>query len=79
MEEELIKEYSNGEVTIVWQPAKCAHSRICWTKTAGLPQVFNPMTKPWINPNGASTAEIIAQVNKCPSGALSYFLNERKE
>jgi len=26
--------------------------------------------------NGATTERIIEQVKKCPSGALSYFLNE---
>ena len=29
--------YTNGEVTIVWKPALCTHSRRCWT---GLPDVF---------------------------------------
>lgn len=62
------KEYSNGEVTIVWQPEKCAHSGVC-VKT--LPQVYNPKNKPWIQPENAGTEELIAQVSKCPSGALS--------
>ena len=26
--------------------------------------------------DGATTERIIEQVNKCPSGALNYFLNE---
>jgi uncharacterized Fe-S cluster protein YjdI len=64
----VIKTYSNGQVTIVWQNALCAHSAVCFK---GLPEVFNPQQRPWINPKGATTAQIIAQVNKCPSGALS--------
>ena len=40
------KKYSNGEVTILWQPAKCIHSGIC-VKT--LPKVYNPKEKPWIS------------------------------
>ena len=28
--------------------------------------------EPWIDPDGASVAEIIATIEKCPSGALSY-------
>ena len=64
----ITKEYSNGEVTIVWKPEKCIHSGIC-VKT--LPQVYNPKEKPWIKPENASSEEIIWQVSKCPSGALS--------
>ena len=73
------KEYSNGEVTIVWQSGLCIHSTKCWKGQAGLPQVFNPAEKPWIKPEGASTERIIAQVKQCPSGALSYYMNTGKE
>ena len=64
--------YSNGAVTILWQPDKCIHSGICFK---GLPAVFDPRKKPWIEPSQASTNAIIQQVKKCPSGALS-ILNE---
>jgi uncharacterized Fe-S cluster protein YjdI len=33
--------------------------------------VFNPRRRPWIDATAATTAEILAQVAKCPSGALS--------
>ncbi|MCU0361185.1 MAG: (4Fe-4S)-binding protein, partial [Bacteroidia bacterium] len=72
------KEYSNGEVTIVWQSGLCIHSTKCWKGHAGLPEVFNPAEKPWIKPEGANTERIIAQVKQCPSGALSYYLNTKK-
>ena len=62
------KEYSNGEITIVWQPKKCIHSGVC-VKT--LPKVYNPQERPWIKPENATTQELIDQVGKCPSGALS--------
>lgn len=63
-----MKEYSNGEITILWQPKKCTHSGIC-VKT--LPQVYNPKLRPWIKMENATTEELKAQVAKCPSGALS--------
>jgi uncharacterized Fe-S cluster protein YjdI len=68
--------YTNGEVTIVWKPEVCIHSTLCWK---GLIEVFNPKEKPWIKPMGATTERIIEQVRKCPSGALSYFLNSDEE
>lgn len=62
------KEYSNGEITIVWQPNKCIHSGVC---VMTLPKVYNPKERPWIKPENATTQELIDQVAKCPSGALS--------
>ena len=66
------KKYTNGEVTVVWKPAVCIHSKKCWT---GLIEVFNPKEKPWIKMDAASTERIIEQVKQCPSGALSFFMN----
>ncbi len=62
------KEYSNGEITILWKAEKCTHSGVC---VRTLPQVYNPKEKPWIKIQNASSEELIAQVGKCPSGALS--------
>lgn len=62
-----IREYSNGEVTIVWNSALCIHSEKC---VNGLPGVFNINSSPWIDPTKGSSEEIVEQVSKCPSGAL---------
>jgi len=70
-----IKKYTNGEITVVWQPDKCIHSANCLN---GLPEVFDPDKRPWVNILGADTERIIEQVKKCPSGALSYFINKEK-
>jgi uncharacterized Fe-S cluster protein YjdI len=64
-----IKEYSNGDITIIWQPAKCIHAGVCVKK---LPKVYHPQERPWILPENATTEELIDQINQCPSGALSY-------
>jgi uncharacterized Fe-S cluster protein YjdI len=69
---DITKRYTNGEVSIVWKPDLCIHSTICFK---GLPSVFNPQKKPWVTPEGSTTGRIIEQVKKCPSGALSYYLN----
>ena len=70
-----VKHYTNGEVTIVWKPGLCRHSTVCWKGENSLRAVFDPMKRPWIRPDGAGTAQIIEQVKRCPSGALSFFLN----
>ena len=68
----ITKKYTNGDVTVVWKPALCIHSKKCWT---GLPEVFNPREKPWVKAEGAASDTIIAQVDQCPSGALSWYRN----
>ncbi|MBK8450425.1 MAG: (4Fe-4S)-binding protein [Saprospiraceae bacterium] len=73
---EIIKKYKNDSLTIVWKPGLCIHSTKCWKGEHGLLAVFNPSEKPWIKPFGASTESIIAQIKTCPSGALSFFINE---
>jgi putative redox protein len=65
--------YPNDEITVVWKPDVCKHSGRCVTQ---LPGVFNTQAKPWINTKGATTEVIINQVQKCPTGALSFYRNE---
>jgi predicted GNAT family acetyltransferase/uncharacterized Fe-S cluster protein YjdI len=67
------KDFSNGELTIVWRPVKCIHSGIC-VKT--LPKVYDPKAKPWIQPEHATTDQLVQQVDQCPSGALTYYFNQ---
>jgi uncharacterized Fe-S cluster protein YjdI len=67
------KKYSNGDVTVVWQSAKCIHSGNC---VRNLPEVFKPQSSPWINVDNASSEAIVAAVAKCPSGALSIQQTE---
>lgn len=76
---DITKHYTNGEVTIVWQPALCIHSKICWDAVTGLPEVFHPATRPWITPGDVPSARIIEHVQKCPSGALSFFMNDEAQ
>jgi uncharacterized Fe-S cluster protein YjdI len=76
MEKEITKKYDNGEITVVWQPHKCIHSAICFR---GLPSVFDPTRRPWVTVEGAPSVEIMEQINKCPSGALSYTVNEQND
>ena len=72
---EIIKEYSNSDITVVWKPSVCSHSKKCWKE---LIQVFDPRNKPWIDMDGATTERIKKQVNTCPSKALSYISKNEK-
>jgi len=60
--------YTNNEITVAWKPGLCKHAARCATQ---LPQVFNPAMKPWVKMDGATSKEIIEQVSRCPTGALS--------
>lgn len=75
MENPKEKLYTNGEITVSWKSERCIHSAVC---RDGLLKVFNPKARPWINMDAATTEEIIAQVNKCPSGAISWHRNGQK-
>jgi uncharacterized Fe-S cluster protein YjdI len=74
--ENMIKKYSNNEITVVWKPDLCTHSRLCWKE---LPEVFDPKKRPWVNIQGSSTNKIVEQIKKCPSGALTYYTNDKKD
>ena len=67
--------YKNKDITVLWQPTLCKHSGICFK---GLPAVFDPRRKPWVEMDKAGTEAIMNQVKKCPSGALSYSFNEKE-
>lgn len=73
---DITKHYTNGDITVVWQSGKCIHSGNC---VRNLSAVFNPKESPWIQLDKAGTADIIATVNKCPSGALSILKKEEDE
>jgi uncharacterized Fe-S cluster protein YjdI len=66
---DIVKHYTNGEVTVIWKPELCIHSAVC---VGGLPQVFHPKELPWITLERATTDAITQQVDRCPSGALSW-------
>jgi uncharacterized Fe-S cluster protein YjdI len=71
-EREISKEYTNGDITIIWKPKTCIHAAEC---VKLLPEVYKPDEKPWIQMENASQEDLIKQINECPSGALSYKLS----
>jgi len=61
--------YAGRSITILDNRAICAHAGFC---SDGLKEVFKEEGDPWIDPDGATAAQVIATIEKCPSGALSY-------
>ncbi|MBI4290443.1 MAG: CDGSH iron-sulfur domain-containing protein [Betaproteobacteria bacterium] len=64
-------DYAGKRITIHDNRGICSHAGFC---TEGLKSVFRMGEEPWIDPDGASAEEIIETVKKCPSGALSYSI-----
>jgi CDGSH-type Zn-finger protein len=64
-------DYVGKRITIHDNRGICAHAGVC---TDRLKTVFRMGKEPWIDPDGASVEEIIETVVKCPSGALSYSI-----
>lgn len=70
-----VKKYQKDDLTVVWKPDLCIHSENCFK---GLPGVFNPKARPWINVDGAEQVAIVDQVKACPSGALSFLIRGKE-
>jgi len=64
--------YTGKQITIHDNRGICAHAGHC---TNQLSEVFKLGEKPWIDPDGAAVSSIIKTINECPSGALSYTVN----
>ncbi len=41
--------------------------------------MYNPYGKPWITIEKATTEQLKEQLAKCPSGALSYYMNDSEK
>ena len=58
--------------TVTWDRARCIHARAC---VEGLPSVFDPERRPWIEPDQAEADAVAAVVPRCPTGALHLTRN----
>lgn len=70
------KEYQLNDVTVVWEPSLCIHSKKC---VHGLPEVFKPTEKPWVQPENTTTNALKATIDTCPSGALRYYIKGQEK
>ena len=65
--------YRGKSITVHDNRTICSHAAYCVKE---LKTVFKKDAQPWINPDGDSVDAIIRVVEKCPSGALSYEIND---
>ena len=63
------REYTGRDLRVHYNRAICAHVGYC---TARLGSVFNVNARPWIQPDGATEADVVTTVAACPSGALGH-------
>lgn len=61
--------YPGQTMIVQYDVKRCIHAAEC---VNGLPAVFDPNRKPWIDPNAASADDIAAIVMRCPTGALHF-------
>ncbi len=61
--------YKSESITVSFEAGKCIHAAEC---ANGLPEVFNPSNRPWVNTEAADNDKIVEVVERCPSGALKY-------
>jgi len=64
--------YEGDEVTVTWDRERCIHAAAC---VRGLPNVFDPERRPWIEPDQADPDAVEAVVPRCPTGALHLTRN----
>jgi uncharacterized Fe-S cluster protein YjdI len=60
-------------VTIFDNRGLCQHSGLCTDRVAA---VFHTGSEPFVTPSGGRLDEIVRAVRDCPSGALSYGIDE---
>ncbi len=67
--------YVGRGVTVHDNRGICAHAARC---TDTLTTVFKQKEEPWIDPDAESVEKVVATVEQCPSGALSYSIDSQE-
>lgn len=63
----LLQVYEHEGLRVTFDARRCIHAAEC---IRHLPQVFDAAARPWIMPERAGPDDVIAAVQKCPTGAL---------
>lgn len=68
----LLQVYEHEGLRVTFDARRCIHAAEC---IRHLPQVFDAAARPWITPERAGATDVIAAVQRCPTGALHVALN----
>ncbi|MFJ8808358.1 (4Fe-4S)-binding protein [Streptomyces sp. NPDC102490] len=63
--------YRTESITVTFEAGRCLHAAAC---VDGLPEVFDPAKRPWVQPDRTTAERLAEVVRRCPSGALQYAL-----
>jgi CDGSH-type Zn-finger protein/uncharacterized Fe-S cluster protein YjdI len=64
-----LRRYDGEDITISYDVKRCIHAEEC---VRGLPRVFDPGRRVWVNATQANAGEIAKTVQRCPTGALHF-------
>ncbi|WP_394742793.1 (4Fe-4S)-binding protein [Natronococcus roseus] len=67
--EENVHTYSGDRIEVRYDINRCIHAREC---VRGLPEVFDPDKRPWIEPDNADVDDLEDVIVECPTGALQF-------
>jgi CDGSH-type Zn-finger protein/uncharacterized Fe-S cluster protein YjdI len=65
----VLRVYQNDRIAVHWEPELCNHTGSCFS---GLPEVFQPQSRPWVLVDSAMPDKIAEVVMSCPTGALHF-------
>ena len=67
------RSYGGQGIVVSYNVKRCIHAAEC---VRGLPNVFDPKKRPWVQPDAAAADELVVVIERCPTGALQF---ERKD
>lgn len=63
------QQYVGKDAAVTWNGALCIHMGECGRAKGDL---FVSGRQPWCQPDVTTTADVVAVVERCPTGALTY-------
>ena len=67
--------YPTDDLIVEYDAARCIHVKEC---VKGLPTVFDPDRRPWVDPSLASPEAVEDVIRRCPTGAPPLSTKDRR-
>ena len=62
--------YENSEIAVLWEPKLCIHAGNCFR---GLPGVFQPESRPWVNVDGATADQVALGLSDYKTEIIQFW------